>query len=58
MQATVLLALDLAMKRSTTYHRLTGVRLIEMDTARLEPGTSSLDFVNTISTTSHADGFA
>ena len=39
MQATVLSALDLATKRSTTYHRIIGARPIEMGIASLKPGT-------------------
>ena len=58
MQATVLSALDLAMKRSTTYHKSIGARPTELGTTRLEPGTSLLDSMSIISMTAHADGFA
>ena len=54
MQATVLSALDLATKRSTTYHRIIGARPMELDIARLKPGTSLLNPLSSISMTSHA----
>lgn len=58
MQATVLSALDLAMKRSRTYRKIIGARPTELDTARLKTGTSSLDSLSTICMTSHGDGSA
>ena len=58
MEATVLSALDLAMKRSTTYHKSIGARPTELGTARLEPSTSLLDSLSAIRMTFHRDGFA
>ena len=58
MQATVLSALDLAMKRSTMSHKFIFARPTALGTARPDPGTSLLDSLSIISMTFHADGFA
>lgn len=58
MRVTVLSVLDLAIRMSTTYHKIIGARPTGSGTARLESGTSLLGSRSTISMTSHADSFA